>query len=338
MVRLSRLRCHPRHFRSFTGLSVVEFDQLLAELTPLYESSLSETKSRPDRRRALGAGRPFSLALPERLLMCLMYLRLYVSQGLLSFLFDLDQSNVSREINERLLPVLLRVLPVPLRDAPLRAESPAPEEPEMPGKPSGKTAEKPARKPRKRRINTLEELLRLHPEIQEVLIDATEQTIPQPEEKMRRKRAYSGKQHDHTIKTQIVATKETILHVFGGLPGCLHDQVLLGASGVMHQIPEAVTTRVDKGYAGTDTRYPKATVAIPIKKRLGHQITWLGRAYNHLLSVLRMPVEHHFARLQTFGVLAQQFRGRKGPAAHEDIFCVVSGLFNFRATGRFTLA
>jgi hypothetical protein len=77
---------------------------------------------------------------------------------------------------------------------------------------------------------------------------------------------------------------------------------------------------------------------MPIKKRRGHQITWLGRAYNHLLSVLRMPVEHHFARLQTFGILAQEFRGRKGQSAHEDIFCVVSGLFNFRATGRFTLA
>ena len=35
--------------------------------------------------------------------------------------FDLDESNISRELNQRLLPVLLQVLPVPLRDAPLRA-------------------------------------------------------------------------------------------------------------------------------------------------------------------------------------------------------------------------
>lgn len=65
-------------------------------------------------------GDPFLLALPERLLMGLMYLRLYVGQNLLSYLFDLDQSNVSRELNTRLLPLLLQVLPVPLRDAPLR--------------------------------------------------------------------------------------------------------------------------------------------------------------------------------------------------------------------------
>ena len=50
--------------------------------------------------------------------------------------------------------------------------------------------------------------------------------------KLRRKLAYSGKQHDHTVKTQIVATRKTILHVFGGLPGCLNDMCVLRASGV----------------------------------------------------------------------------------------------------------
>lgn len=133
-----------------------------------------------------------------------------------------------------------------------------------------------------------------------------------------------------------MATKDLILHVFGGLPGCLHDQMLLGASGVLHQVPTGVTVRMDKGYAGSDTRYKDVEIALPVKKRRGFQVTWLGRAYNHLLSVLRMPVEHHFARLQTFGVLAGEYRGPED--RHEDVFCVVSGLLNFRKTGRFALA
>jgi hypothetical protein len=47
-------------------------------------------------------------------------------------------------------------------------------------------------------------------------------------------------------------------------------------------------------------------------------------------------VEHHFARLQTFGILGGLYPGRF--EAPEDVFCLVSGLLNFRATGQFTLA
>ena len=55
--------------------------------------------------------------------MGLIYLRLYTSQSLIAFLFDIDQSNVCRELNKSLFPVLLAVLPVPRRDAPLRPPS-----------------------------------------------------------------------------------------------------------------------------------------------------------------------------------------------------------------------
>ena len=42
--------------------------------------------------------------------MSLMYFRLYMSQTLLGYLFDLDASNVNREINGRMLAVLSEVL------------------------------------------------------------------------------------------------------------------------------------------------------------------------------------------------------------------------------------
>jgi DDE superfamily endonuclease len=220
----------------------------------------------------------------------------------------------------------LQVLPVPLQDAPLRSLAHAAED-KLASEISGK---------KRKRINTLKELLQAHPEFEELLLDATEQEVPQPKDKLKRKQAYSGKQHDHTIKTQIVATKNLILHVFGGLPGSLHDMMVLRASGVLHQIPECVKVRLDKGYQGADTAYPAVEVQQPIKKKRNHQVTAFGKAYNHVLSVLRMPVEHHFARLQRFGCLAGLWRGPQ--AHHEDIFCLVSGLLNFRATGKFDLA
>ena len=51
--------------------------------------------------------------------MSLMYFRLYITLTLLGYLFGLDTSNVSREVNGRMLGVLPQVLPVPARDEPL---------------------------------------------------------------------------------------------------------------------------------------------------------------------------------------------------------------------------
>lgn len=325
MITLTKLRRKPRHFQKFTGLTVCEFDQVLSQVTLAYEQAEHQRRHHSERTRQIGAGRPHALTLPERLLMGLIYLRLYCSQSLLSYLFDLDESNICREFKQRLMPVLLEVLPVPLRDAPLRDLVSCAED----------KADKanPIKKPR--RINTLKELLEAHPDFEELLIDATEQEVPQPTDKLKRKQAYSGKQHDHTIKTQIVATKTLVLHVFGGLPGSLHDMTVLRASGALRQVPPRVKVRLDKGYEGSENAYPDVEVLTPIKKKRHQKVTVLGKAYNHLLSVLRMPVEHHFARLQRFGCLSGLWRGPQ--SGHEDVFCIVSGLLNFRATGRFEL-
>ena len=192
MLCISKLRRHPRHFHSFTGLSVAQFDRLLIEFQPAYEAQRRRQQTISVRQRQPGAGRPRSLALPECLLMGLIYLRLYLSQRLVSFFFDIDQSTVCRELKERVLPALLAVLPVPLRDAPLRSEN------------NLQSANKPGEKPR-RRISTLPELLAIYPELSEVLLDATEQEIPQPKNRQKRKETYSGNQ----VKRSFTANKVT---------------------------------------------------------------------------------------------------------------------------------
>lgn len=330
MITLAKLRRKPRHFHAFTGLSVAEFDTLLEHVTPTYEARELTKRQRPERQGAQDSGRPFRLGLAERVLMGLMYLRLYVRQSLLGYLFDLDESNISRELHTRLLPVLLDVLPVPVRDAPLRhlASKQAAQ------KPANQTEQASKDKPRKR-IGTLEELFRAYPEIKEVLLDATEQSIRQPQDKLKRKFAYSGKQQDHTLKTQILATRTQILHVFGGLPGCLSDMLLLRASGVVHRVPCGCKVRLDKGYEGTEAAYPDKDVQQPCKKPRKQAQNVLERAYNSMLSTQRIYVEHHFARLQRWECLAQLWRGKH--TDHEDVFCVVAGLLNFRQSGRLQL-
>src|SRR5207253_2456471 len=155
---------------------------------------------------------------------------------------DLDESNISRELNHRLFPVLLRVLPAPLRDAPLRdaplrdaplRDAPLRDAPlrDAPLRDAPlRAVQKDENGKRRKQIRTVEELFQAYPELKEVLVDATEQEVPKPKAKGPRKQRFSGKQHRHTVKTPVTTTTKQVLHVFGGLPGCLADVPLLRAS------------------------------------------------------------------------------------------------------------
>lgn len=124
---------------------------------------------------APGGGHKAALSIEDQVLVVLMYYRLYLTQLLLGYLFNLDDSNVSRLIN-KLRPVLLEVLPLPAQETVLFARE-------------GK------------RISSLKELLEQHPEFKEVLIDATEQETRKPKDKRKRKDNYSGKKKRHTLKS-----------------------------------------------------------------------------------------------------------------------------------------
>ena len=107
-----RLCKKPLLFRSLTGLTVPEFDQIITEMDSKYEEYERRRLSRRKRKRDVGAGRPFKLKPRERLLMLLVYYRLYITYTLSGFLFDLDQSNVFRDLN--ILESLLKeCIPLP---------------------------------------------------------------------------------------------------------------------------------------------------------------------------------------------------------------------------------
>jgi Helix-turn-helix of DDE superfamily endonuclease len=97
----------PLLFKSFTGLSVQEFDDIYnKEITKRYHKhQIKRLSKRKDRQRDTGAGRPFKLDVKDRFLMLLVYYRLYITYTLAGFLFDLDQSNSCRDIQkiERLI-------------------------------------------------------------------------------------------------------------------------------------------------------------------------------------------------------------------------------------------
>ncbi|MGI8857082.1 MAG: IS5/IS1182 family transposase, partial [Thermomicrobiales bacterium] len=62
ILQYTKLATHPAVFRSLTGLTVAQFDALLADALPRYQEAERLRHTRPDRRRAIGGGSQFTLA------------------------------------------------------------------------------------------------------------------------------------------------------------------------------------------------------------------------------------------------------------------------------------
>jgi len=306
-MQIKRLKKQAKHFHNFTGLKVEEFETLLDAVKKELEKE-KETPTRT-RQRAVGGGRKPALEIEEQLLVLLMYYRLYVTQLLLGYLFDLDDSNVSRLIG-RLRPILLEVLPLPARERGLFNE----------------------REKGEKRIARLDELLGKHPEIQELLIDATEQEIQKPKDKQKRKDNYSGKQKRHTLKTQIASSKSgLVLHKTDALPGKIHDVTVLRGTGVIPEIPDGFRVIVDKGYDGAQNDFPDTDFYQPYKARRNKPLDFIQKCLNQIQTKHRIPVEHVLGHLQKFKILAAVYRGGRGNhSAYDDTFSIITGLHNFK--------
>jgi DDE superfamily endonuclease len=104
LLLYKRLFKKPLLFKSFTGLTIQEFDDIYNKvIVKRYDKHeiqrLSKIKGGKNRERKFGAiDRPFKLVVKNRFLMLLVYYRLYIIYTLAGFLFDLDQSTNCRNI------------------------------------------------------------------------------------------------------------------------------------------------------------------------------------------------------------------------------------------------
>ncbi len=91
-----------------------EFDDIYdKEIAKKYDKhEIQRLSKRKCRKRDMGAGRPFKLDLENRFLMLLVYYRLYITYTLAGFLFDLDQSNVCRDI-QKIDSLVRECVPIP---------------------------------------------------------------------------------------------------------------------------------------------------------------------------------------------------------------------------------
>lgn len=298
----------PSHFRNFSGLEVSEFDALNSKIREKYDAYEQQRLARDGRRRAVGAGHPFKLSLKNRLLMLLVYYHMYVSSTMCGYLFDLGQTNVLKDIR-KLEPLVREVLPL-----------------------SEKQYDK------ARRLQSLDEVEAVFPGFK-AFLDATEQEIPRPKNKQKRKTHYSGKKKRHTVKTQITVNGGgLIVHKTVHSRGSAHDYALFRQSHP--HLPDSVCLGLDLGYEGVKTDYPELNCEVPFKRRSpgrggrGLKAVELSadqKAFNKKLSRRRVVVEHVVSRVKKFRIWADEFRNR---LRHYDTMTdIVSGLVNLRILG-----
>ena len=193
-----------------------------------------------------------------------------------------------------------------------------------------------------KRLQTVEEIEVMFPGFK-AFLDATEQEIPRPHNKHKRKTHYSGKKKRHSVKTQLTVNQDgLIIHKTGHAVGSTHDYTLYKHSHP--ELPDSVRLGLDLGYVGIEKDYPKLNCVLPIKRKnpgrgkrgmKGPELFAEQKAFNKMFSAERVVVEHTNSRVKKFRVWADEFRNR---LKHYDLMTdVVCGLVNFRISGKLSI-
>jgi len=287
-------------FKSFTGLSVQQFDNIYnEEITKRYDKHeiqrLSSAK-RDIRERKIGAGRPFKLDLKDRFVMLLVYYRLYITYTLAGFLFDLDQSNICRDI-QKIERLVRQCLSIPQKIYNIT-----------------------------KRLRTLDEVEKYFPGFL-AFIDCTEQQIPRPVDNKRKNVLYSGKKKRHTVKTQLMVNNHgIIIHKTDHKKGRRHDYDIYKENHPL--IPKQVVSVFDLGYLGVEKDFPQQLSTLPYRKKRKLQLSAEEKEYNKMHSKKRIVIEHTICRLKKYRILSDIFRNNL--RKYDRISDIVSGLVNYR--------
>ena len=312
MLNYNVLSRNPPYFKNFSGLEIQEFETLNAQIKDKYSAFEAKRLQREGRKRKVGAGHPFTLPLTDRLLMLLIYYHMYPSSTLLGYLFDLSQTSVLKSI-KKLEPLVSEALPLPKLEH-----------------------------DKIRKLQTIDEVEAVFPGFK-AFLDATEQEIPRPHSKRKRKTHYSGKRKKHTVKTQLtVNAKDLIVHKTNHVRGSMHDYALYRRSHPV--LPSNVRLGLDLGYLGIKDDYPTLNCVLPIKKKnpgrgkIGVKALELSdeqKAFNKELASERVVVEHTNSRVKKFRIFGDEFRNRL--KRYDMVTDIVCGLVNFRIAGKLVI-
>jgi len=298
-----------RHWRSLTGLSETQFDQLLVTFTVVGQEAQHETY-RADvaagkRQRQLGGGAKGKLPTwADKLLFVLYYYKTYPTFDVLGTQFGLARSKAHTQLyklSDLLYKTLVRLDMVPHRE-----------------------------------FKTPAELKAALGGLDQVIIDATERVYRRSQDDTTQREHYSGKHKRHTVKNTVLSTVDKFIVFLGRtFTGHNHDYSMLKA-----EFPpeldwfDELKVWVDLGYLGFQTDYADAELAIPVRKPRKSQanpdphLTDAQKAHNKAVSQIRIFVEHAIGGLKRYNILVHRFRNLK-VNFEDDVIGIAAGLWNF---------
>jgi hypothetical protein len=298
ILRYAHLSRHPAVFRAMTGLTVAEFDDLIADLLPACVTATQRRLTRPTRRRAIGGGRHADLCWTNQVLLTVVWLRIYPTNEVLAYLLGVSDSTISR--------VLARILPLL----------------EAAGKDTMRLPD-----PGRKRRRQLDDLLRDTPALV-VVIDTFEQRVQRCKDHDQADTYYSGKKKQHTLKSQVAVDEETgqIVDVAESVPGPTADITLLEQSHLLERLPPGIGGIGDLAYVGIDKLHPKGLGASPRRKPRDKDRPPEDIAFNQAFSRRRIVVEHSIGRMRRYQSLNQTDRHHR--QNHSARTRAVAGLVN----------
>lgn len=303
MLTYPGLRRHERQFQHFSGISVAEFEALYKRLEGAWTKAEQERLQRRVRQRALGGGSDYRLALDTRLLMCLVWMRHYLTSEAVGYLFGVSQSTASRNIT-RLLPVLQALAQETLDSA----------------TPSGGR-------------RSFGHFQQAEPDLF-AIFDATEQSVNRPQDDEQARSYFSGKQRRPTCKTVLHVNEAGLIRQLSAtLPGSLHDVTHLRHSGLLAALPPETIVVADSAFVGLYKDLPHHSVLVPHKAQRNHPLLPDQLLANRELAAVRIKVENVFAQLKIFRILVHRFR-HQVTTIHTQVFTILAALHNQRTLNR----
>lgn len=298
-MKYATLSKNPGKFYRFTGIPIEVFNTIAHDLEPLWQEAERERLSRSNRKRAIGGGGTYKLKdFKDKLLVALFYYRLYLTYEVLQEFFNVHYANLNRLVN-RLEPLLAKRI-----------------KPRIP-------------KGLKKRIGSWEEFSEAYPDLVDIVIDATGQRLRKPKGERKQKKYYSGKHKAHIMKTQIAISRvKHILSASESVPGRMHDYPLLKKSNLLSRLPPQIIKHVDLGYLGAENDFPDHKWIIPQRKPRMKELSRRDAKENRGKASFRIIVEHVFAALKKFQILAQIYRNKRN--TYNQKFQIVAGLYNLR--------
>jgi hypothetical protein len=178
------------------------------------------------------------------------------------------------------------------------------------------------------RIMPLPQRDKLSPEeIQDLIIDATENQIERP--KYEQEKYYSGKKKRHTLKTEIRVTKKgRIMHVSDTVHGTVHDFKLWKDSQQIpsEKIPPETHVLADSGYQGIQDIHKDSE--IPKKKPKNGELTKDEKDRNTALSKVRVIVENILGDIKVFRIMSDRYRNKR--IKFNEKFRIIVGIVNLK--------